>query len=68
MVIFFQPNPFMNQDHQEFCSGLSQSPIEHISIVGVHQTGNIAIKAELPAVCERLDDIIESKEELHNDG
>lgn len=45
-----------------------KTSIESISIVDIGLTECVIVKEELPAVCERLDDIIEPKEEYQHDG
>ena len=62
-----QPKPLLNQDNLEF-GGLVKTATQCISIVDVSLTESIVVKEELPAVCERLDDIIEPKEEHQCDG
>ena len=66
-IHFLQPKPSLNQDHLE-CGGLVKTATESISIVDVGLTESIVVKEELPAVCERLDIIIEPKEEHQSDG
>ncbi|KAJ8706822.1 hypothetical protein PYW07_012900 [Mythimna separata] len=60
-------NPFTDQNLFGCFNELTQSPMVHVSIDDECQTECDAIKEELPDVCERLDDIIEPKEEHHSD-
>ncbi|KAJ8706837.1 hypothetical protein PYW07_012915 [Mythimna separata] len=63
----YELNPFTNQDRFGCVNELTQSPMVHVSIDDECQTECVAIKEKLPAVCERLDDVIEPKEECHSD-
>ncbi|KAJ8706869.1 hypothetical protein PYW07_012947 [Mythimna separata] len=58
-----EPNTSVNRGQLKFFSGLTVTPVENISIVDVSHIESIAVKEELPAVCERLDDVIEPEEE-----
>lgn len=65
---FLQPKPLINQDHLEVAHGFIISSIDSSSMVKVCQTDSVVVKEELPAVCERQDDILEPKEEYQCDG
>ncbi|KAJ8706839.1 hypothetical protein PYW07_012917 [Mythimna separata] len=58
-----EPNSSVNRGQLKFIKGLIVTPVENISIVDVSHIESIAVKEELPAVCERLDDVIEPEEE-----
>ncbi|KAJ8706854.1 hypothetical protein PYW07_012932 [Mythimna separata] len=58
-----EPNSSVNRGQLKFFHGLTVTPVENISIGDVSHIESIAIKEELPAVCERLDDVIEPEEE-----
>ncbi|KAJ8705094.1 hypothetical protein PYW08_012414 [Mythimna loreyi] len=65
-------SPFIKEIEDQFgcCTGLTLSPMEHVSIQSDDgcQTECDPIKEELPDVCERLDDVFEPKEEDQSDG
>ncbi|KAJ8706888.1 hypothetical protein PYW07_012966 [Mythimna separata] len=55
-----EPNSSINRGQLKFFSGLTVTPVENISIVDIESS---AVTEELPAVCERLDDVVEPKVE-----
>ncbi|KAJ8706824.1 hypothetical protein PYW07_012902 [Mythimna separata] len=62
-----KPNSLVDRGHLDYSRGLTVTPVENISIVDVSHIESIAVKEELPAVCERLDDVIEPAEEHQSD-
>ncbi|KAJ8706881.1 hypothetical protein PYW07_012959 [Mythimna separata] len=63
MNVLEEPNTSVNRGQLKFFSGLTVTPVENICIGDVSHIESIAGKEELPAVCERLDDVIEPEEE-----
>ncbi|KAJ8706841.1 hypothetical protein PYW07_012919 [Mythimna separata] len=61
-----ETHPSVNRGQLKSFSGLTVTPVENISIVDVSHIESIAVKEELPDVCERLDDVIEPEEEHLN--
>ncbi|KAJ8706897.1 hypothetical protein PYW07_012975 [Mythimna separata] len=61
-----EPNTSVNRGQLKFFSGLTVTPVENISIVDVSHIESIAVKEELPAVCERLDDVNELEKKYFN--
>ncbi|KAJ8716764.1 hypothetical protein PYW07_003391 [Mythimna separata] len=62
-----EPNTSVNRDQLKFFRGFTIAPVENISIVDVSYIESIAVKEELPDICERLDDVIEPEEEHQSD-
>ncbi|KAJ8705120.1 hypothetical protein PYW08_012440 [Mythimna loreyi] len=58
-----ETNTSLNRAQLKYSSGLVVTPVENISISDVSHVERIAVKEELPDVCERLDDVVELKEE-----
>ncbi|KAJ8706849.1 hypothetical protein PYW07_012927 [Mythimna separata] len=58
-----EPNSSVNRGQLKFFHGLIVTPVENISIVDVSHIESIAVKEELPDVCERLDDVFEPEAE-----
>ncbi|KAJ8705079.1 hypothetical protein PYW08_012399 [Mythimna loreyi] len=61
--ILNETNPSVNRAQLKYSSELVVTPVENISISDVSHVEGIAVKEELPDVCERLDDVSETKEE-----
>ncbi|KAJ8705058.1 hypothetical protein PYW08_012378 [Mythimna loreyi] len=58
-----EPNPSVHRAQLKLFSELTVTHLENISISDVSHVERIAVKEELPDVCERLDDVSEPKVE-----
>ncbi|KAJ8705072.1 hypothetical protein PYW08_012392 [Mythimna loreyi] len=58
-----EPNTSANRAQLKYSSELVVTPVENISISDVSHVERIAVKEELPDVCERLDDVVETRVE-----
>ncbi|KAJ8705080.1 hypothetical protein PYW08_012400 [Mythimna loreyi] len=58
-----EPSPSVHRAQLKLFSELTVTHLENISISDVSHVERIAVKEELPDVCERLDDIVETKVE-----
>ncbi|KAJ8706468.1 hypothetical protein PYW07_012546 [Mythimna separata] len=65
--IMNEANPSLIRGQTKLVNGFVTTQVVNISIEGDSQMEHVAIKEELPAFCEELEDIIEPKEEPHSD-